>query len=235
VANDYFSFKQFTIRQDRSAFKVGTDGVILGAYTDIKGAEKTLDIGSGTGLIAIMIAQRSEGEIFALEPDKDSFDQLQVNINECRWRDRIHGVNASLRDYDPGFRFSLIVSNPPYFINSIRNPDARKASARHNDTLSHEELLIGVNRLLENEGCFEVIMPYAEGNVLIASAPGYGLYCNKILKIKPSPVSEVRRVVLTFNRFRSKQTEKFLTIEHGPRHDFTEEYRALTGDFYLKF
>ena len=235
MANDYFSFKHFTISQDRSAFKVGTDGVILGAYADVKGAEKILDIGSGTGLIAIMLAQRSKAEIFALEPDKDSFDQLLENISGCNWRDRIHGVNASLQDYDPGFRFNLIISNPPYFINSIRNPDARKASARHNDTLSQEELLSGVVRLLEEGGSFEVVMPYAEGNILIASAAGYGLYCNKILKIKPSPASQIRRVVLTFNRFKSKQTEKFLTIEHGPRHEFTEDYRTLTRDFYLKF
>ncbi|HLN55098.1 MAG TPA: methyltransferase [Bacteroidales bacterium] len=235
MPNDYFSFKQFTIQQDRCAFKVGTDGVLLGAYADITGAGRILDIGSGTGLIAIMLAQRSNADIFALEPDAESYSQLTDNIEACLWKERIHGVNCSVQDYDPGYKFGLIVSNPPYFINSVRNPDGRKSGARHNDNLPHEELLKSVTGLLEENGRFQVIMPFAEGNVLIAEAAAYGLYCNEILKIKPLPSSEIRRLIMTFRRQKEKASEKFLTIEHGPRHEFTEDYRALTKDFYLRF
>lgn len=235
MPNDYFSFKQFTIRQDGCAFKVGTDGVLLGACADAAGAEKILDIGSGTGVIAIMLAQRSDSEIYALEPDEESFFRLTLNIELCKWRERIHGVNTDLQHYDPGFRFGLIVSNPPWFINSVRNPDTRKSVARHNDTLTHEDLLHGVSRLLEEDGRFQVIMPFAEGNVFAAEAAAHRLYCNEILKIKPLPSSDIRRLVLTFSRLQTMTTEKFLTIEHGPRHEFTDEYKKLTRDFYLKF
>ncbi|MGE5420609.1 MAG: tRNA1(Val) (adenine(37)-N6)-methyltransferase [Chloroflexota bacterium] len=235
MPNDYFTFKQFTIRQDMCAFKVGTDGVLLGAYADVTGAKRILDIGSGTGLVAIMLAQRSPAEIVAIEPDVESFHQLVNNIEDCKWKDRIQAVNDSVQNYDPGFSFGLIVSNPPYFINSIRNPDNRKSGARHNDTLPHDELLASVTRMLEENGRFQVIMPFAEGNVLVAEAAAYGLHCNEILKIKPLPSSEVRRLVLTFSRQKMRVSEKFLTIEHGSRHEFTEAYRALISDFYLKF
>lgn len=235
MPNDYFSFKQFTVRQDRCAFKVGTDGVILGAYADVDGKNRIVDIGSGTGLIALMLAQRSSGEITALEPDGDSFTQMCENFSNSKWGRRLSAINSSLQEFWPQEKFDLVVCNPPYFINSIRNPDDRKSAARHNDTLSHDDILKGVDRLLHENSKFQVIMPYAEGNILIAMASSYGLYCNSILKIKPLPTSDIRRLVITFSRVKTKPSESFLTIEHGPRHEFTEEYKALTREFYLKF
>ena len=236
MANDYFSFKQFTVFQDRCAFKVGTDGVLLGACADLSGAKKILDIGTGTGLIALMLAQRSTADIFAIEPDGDSFRQACSNVAESKWNKRIEVENISLQDYNPDFlKFDLIVSNPPYFSDSLRNPDAGKAAARHSDTLSNKDLLEGAVRLMTEGGRLQVIMPYVEGNILIAEAQEYGLYCNSSLKIKPLPTSEIRRLILTFSKQRQKATEKFLTIEHGRRHEFTEEYKNLTKDFYLKF
>lgn len=215
---------------------MGTDGVLLGAYADLNGAGRILDIGTGTGLIALMLAQRCEAKITALEPDSDSFEQACSNVGRSRWSNRIKMVKSSLQDYRPaGTRFDLIVTNPPYFTDSLKNPDDRRASARHNVLLNNDELLRGVSRLMEEEGRLQVIMPYAEGNVLIAEAQAYGLYCCDILKIKPLPSSEISRMILTFSRHRRKASEKFLTIEHGKRHEFTEEYKNLTKDFYLKF
>jgi tRNA1Val (adenine37-N6)-methyltransferase len=236
MANNYFSFKQFTICQDKCAFKVGTDGVLLGAYAEIGGKVRILDIGTGTGLIALMLAQRSLAEIFAIEPDRDSFEQATANVSQSRWDNRIKVINSDLQSFDPGnIRFDLIVTNPPYFIDSLKNPDPGKASARHNITLNNDELLKGVSRLLSETGKFQVIMPYTEGIILIAEAVQHGLFCNSVLKIKPLPTSEIRRVVITFSGERRKVTEKFLTIERGKRHEFTEEYITLTKDFYLKF
>ncbi len=235
MANSYFQFKQFIIRQDRCAFKVGTDGVILGAAADVSGATRILDIGSGTGLIAIMLAQRCNAMITALEPDCESFLQLSENVRACKWRDRIFTVNSRIQDFDAELSFDLIVSNSPYFIDSLRNPDSRKSEARHNDTLSNDDLLSGAARLLPQDGKLQVIMPFAEGNVLAVIAAGYGLFLNSVLKIKPLPTSDIRRLVLTFTRKKVNPSEKFLTIEHGKRHEFTDEYRALTKDFYLKF
>ncbi len=236
MPNNYFSFKQFTIKQERCAFKAGTDGVLLGACADVPGAGRILDIGTGTGLIAIMLAQRSEAEINAIEPDPASFEQACENVKDSPWERRIRVENVSLQNYNAGdLTFDLIVCNPPYFVDSLKNPDPFKAAARHNISLTIEALLEGVRNLLAVNGKFQVIMPYAEGNLMIATAAGFGLFCNKILKIKPLPTSEIRRLILTFSRNREKVSESFLTIEHGRRHEFTEEYRELTKDFYLGF
>jgi tRNA1Val (adenine37-N6)-methyltransferase len=236
MAGNSFTFKQFTIQQDKSAFKVGTDGVLLGAVADVTGADTILDIGTGTGVIAIMMAQRSYSEIVAIEPDYDSFIQAEGNVTLCKWESRIKVVNCSLQNYNPpDKKFDLIITNPPYFSDSLRNPDPRKSATRHNDSLTSEEILESVIRLLAPNGRFQLIMPYIEGNIFIAEAADYGLYCNSILKIKPLPTSEIRRLILLFSRERKKATERFLTIEHGKRHEFTEEYIALTKDYYLKF
>ena len=236
MANSYFSFKQFTIYQNNSAFKVGTDGVLLGAAADVTGIKKILDIGSGTGLIAIMLAQRCNAEIAAIEPDRDSFIQTRNNVRLCKWRNRISVEQTDLQNYFPDTeKFDFIVTNPPFFTGSLKNPDPRKSAARHNDTLSSDAILEGVIRLMEDEGRFELILPYVEGNIFIAEAQKYGLFCNNILKIRPLPTAEIRRLILSFSRERLKVTEKFLTIEHGGRHEFTEEYINLTKDFYLNF
>ena len=124
MANNYFSFRQFIIYQDRCAFKVGTDGVLLGAYADISSAERILDIGTGTGLIALMLGQRCGAIITAIEPDSESFRQACTNIEECKWENRIKAENISLQNFFPGNdKFDLIVTNPPYFADSLKNPD----------------------------------------------------------------------------------------------------------------
>ena len=235
MANDYFSFKQFTIHQDKAAFKVGTDGVLLGASAHISGVRRILDIGTGTGLIAIMLAQRCDANIVAIEPDHDSYIQCLENVNLCRWKPRIKVENSDLQNYQSSEKFDLIVTNPPFFADSLKNPDPRKSSSRHNDTLTNDALLRGASGLLAEGGRLQVILPYVEGNLLISEAHGHGFYCNSIIKIRPLPTSDIRRMILTFSKQRLNPTEKFLTIEHGKRHEFTEEYKDLTKDFYLKF
>jgi tRNA1Val (adenine37-N6)-methyltransferase len=236
MPNDHFQFKQFTIYQDRCAFKVGTDGVLLGAAADVTGSKHILDVGAGTGLISLMLAQRSNAEITSVEPDGQSFIQLSENVNRSLWRHRIEVLNTTIQDYRPSDKkFDLIVSNPPYFSSSLRNPDPRKSAARHSDSLSSEDLIESVLRLLEPNGRFQVIMPYVEGNLLIVEASELGLFCNDILKIRPMLTSPIRRLVLSFSRNKSKPGERFLTIEKGERHDFTREYIELTREFYLKF
>lgn len=235
MGNDHFHFKQFTLNQGRCAFKVGTDGVILGAYADAGDVQSILDIGSGTGLIAIMLAQRSNAVIFAIEPDVESFAQMAENVSACKWSDRINIVNTRLQEYHPGIKFDLIVSNPPYFTRSLRNPDARKSDTRHDDSLPHKELLECASGLLAENGKFQVIMPLAEGRLLIDEAISYGLYCNEILNIRPSPASEINRVVITFSGKDVEASGKYLITGDGRRTPFTEEYRNLTKEFYIKF
>jgi tRNA1Val (adenine37-N6)-methyltransferase len=236
MANNYFNFKQFSISQDKTAFKVGTDGVLLGACADIADVRSILDIGSGTGLIAIMLAQRCDGEITAIEPDEASFLQMCENVSRCPWHERIKTLQTTLQNFDQEeVKFDLIVTNPPYFVDSLQNPDPRKSAARHSDSLTPDEILNGVLKFMKEDGSLQLILPYIEGNIFIAEASKYGLYCNSILKIRPLPSSEIRRLILKFSKIRKKPVESFLTIEHGRRHEFTEEYINLTKDFYLKF
>ena len=236
MANNYFNFKQFTVWQEKSAFKVGTDGVILGAYADIADAKRILDIGTGTGLIALMLAQRCNAEIVAIEPDPESFLEASENFRKSHWSGRISVVNCLLQEYSYDDRdFDLIVTNPPYFIDSLKNPDLAKANARHNASLNHADILSGVRRLLREDGKLYIILPYPEGSVFIAEAREYGFYCNRILKVRPLPTANIIRLVLGFSHTRTIVSEKFLTIEKGRRHEFTEEYINLTREFYLKF
>ena len=236
MSNTYFNFKQFRINQAKSAFKVGTDGVLLGACADISGVRTILDIGSGTGLISLMLAQRCNAEITAIEPDHESFLQTCENVNRSPWKERIMVKNTSFQNLEQSVgRFDMIVTNPPFFRDSLKNPDPRKSAARHNESLSNEEILQGALKFMEGNGNLQLILPYVEGNILIAEAHKYGFYCNRIIKIKPEPSAEIRRLILKFSRVQKKTSESFLTIEHGKRHEFTEEYVNLTKDFYLKF
>lgn len=235
MSNNYFSFKKFTIHQDKSAFKVGTDGVLLGACADLKGTERVLDAGAGTGLITLMIAQRCNALIVALEPDSDSFTECSYNVGLSPWKERITVMNMKLQDYTDSNGFDLMVTNPPYFVDSLKNPDPRKSASRHNDSLTTQELLSSASRLLKENGKLQLVLPYTEGNIFIAEASDFGLFCNSILKIRPLPTSEIRRMIITMSRQRTRVSEKFLTIEHGKRHEFTEDYISLTRDFYLKF
>jgi tRNA1Val (adenine37-N6)-methyltransferase len=235
MPNDYFNFKEFTIHQDKSAFKVGTDGVLLGAYATLDGVKNILEIGSGTGLISIMLAQRCKALITAIEPDYDSFVQSCENVSSCNWKDRIKVLNSDLQSLTAvPDRFDLIITNPPYFSDSLKSPDFRKSASRHNNSLTSVDILEGVSKLMEDEGQLQLILPYVEGNVFIAEARQYGFFCNSIVKIKPLPSREVSRLILTFSKLQKKHVEKYLTIEHG-RHLFTEDYINLTKDFYLKF
>ena len=235
MANSYFNFKHFIIHQDRTAFKVGTDSVLLGASASLEGVKRILDIGSGTGLIALMCAQRSGACIVAIEPDAGSFLQCCGNVDNSSWRERITVRNLALQDFCSAELFDLVITNPPFFSRSHRNPDPRKSASRHNDMLTNEDLLSGVSRLMSDDGKFQLIMPYAEGTVIIAEAANYGLFCNKMVKVRSLPGHPVTRLILTFSRRQIGINEKFLTIEHGRRHEFTEEYMELTRDFYLKF
>jgi tRNA1Val (adenine37-N6)-methyltransferase len=237
MSNNYFKFKQFTINQEKSVFKVGTDGVLLGACTDITGAKRILDIGTGTGLIALMVAQRSNAEIVAIEPDENSYIEACDNIVNCQWKNRISVEYTLIQKYfevkaDP---FDVIVSNPPYFKDSLKNPDKDLAASRHAISLTSSDILEGAARLLKINGSLQIILPYAEGTLFIAEASQYGFFCNRIIKIKAIPTGDIKRLILKFERIKKPLSEKFLTIETGTRHHYTEEYKEIMKDFYLSF
>ncbi len=236
MSNDYFQFKQFTIRHDRSAFKVGTDGVLLGAVADVSGRRRILDVGTGTGLVAIMLAQRCDAEIVAIEPHRESFLQACDNTAESPWSGRIRVLNISFQSFNPGaLRFDLIVSNPPWFIDSLRCPDPARSESRHNDTLTHKDILEGSVRLLTENGLLQVIMPVNEGRKFVEKALEHELYCSRITHVSPTQSSGPKRMLISLGRQKTEISESFLTVEKEWRHEYTPEYMELTKDFYLKF
>jgi tRNA1Val (adenine37-N6)-methyltransferase len=231
---DYFDFKQFRIYQNKSAFKIGTDGVLLGAWADASSAATVLDIGAGTGLIALMIAQRTHSDIVAVEPDRQSYEQAIRNVEISPWESRITIINTRIQDYSPGRKFDLIVTNPPFFRQSLANRDERLARARHDYDLSGTDLLKAVQRLIAPGGTFCLIMPYTEAAVFIAEATDYDLYCNKILKVKPLPSAPVKRLLMEFGTHKKELRQSFLTVETA-RHKYTDEYKKCTAGYYPDF
>lgn len=251
MPNDFFSFKQFTIHQDRCAMKVGTDGVLLGVLSPVDAENvlssekenseyKILDIGTGTGLVAIMLAQRTEGKakISAVEIDSEAALQARENASNTPWQIDIY--NNSIQDFahECQEKFDMIVSNPPYFINSLKAPDKNRNTARHTDTLSFDDLVGSAEKLLADEGRFTVIIPCSSENDFIEIAKGSNLFAESIIRVLPKVGKEAKRSVITFARVPNKNncntnvTE--LVIETESRHCYTEEFKRLTADFYLK-
>lgn len=236
--NSYFKFKQFIILQDRCAMKVGTDGVLLGAWCSVHG-KSALDIGTGTGIIAIMLAQRNpQINVLGIEIDEDSAEQAEKNMKHSPWDKRLSCLHSDFRSYSTSTpeRFDIIVSNPPYFMESLKGPTHTRNIARHADELPYSDLMKGVERLLNSNGIFSLVMPYVEGNLLIACASEYGLHCTRKTNVYSKRGKNIKRLLLEFEK-KPVETlrESHLYIEAEELNSFTPEYQALTKDFYLKF
>ena len=233
MPNPYFCFKQFAIYQDRCAMKVGTDGVLLGAWTNCEGAKQILDVGTGTGLIALMLAQRSNAFITAIEIDENAAKQASENAANSPWGNRVIVKKCALQDFTSDIEFDLIVCNPPYFNNSLKSPADNRNLARHTDSLSINDLLQNSLRLLSASGRLCVILPADETNFCIEQSSQKGLFCTRSTKIKPLPNSDVKRILLEFSRTEKEYFEDFLIIEKN-RHEYSEEFKKLTDEYYLK-
>lgn len=238
MAKDIFRFKQFSIRHDKCAMKVGTDGVLLGAWCNVEDAENALDIGAGCGLIAIMLAQRNSGlHIDAVEIDEGSGIQAEENVNKCPWSNRITVHRTSFQQFYNGGdkKYDLIVSNPPYFQNSLTNPNREKSVARHAGSLAMDELIVGVNKLLKEDGRFCMIMPVTEALIFMDRAKNSELYCRLITSVLPNPGKHPKRYLMEFRKTEGEIKQTELIIELEKRHKYSGEFKKLTGDFYLYF
>ncbi len=236
MSNQSFRFKQFSVRQEKSAMKVGTDGVMLGAWAAIGDANRILDIGTGTGLIALMLAQRSNAKIDAVEIDEPSAQQAKDNFANSKWSNRINLFCSSFQNFakESNEKYDLIVSNPPYFVKSLKSPEVARTVARHNELLPHDELIEGINTLLTEDGRFVGIFPYIEGNVFVAKASNYGLFCTKRVNVLGKVNGPVKRLLLEFERKHKALVEDTLCIR-GDNSEYTAEYIELTKNFYLAF
>ncbi len=237
MSNDFFRFKQFTVLQEQASFRVTTDSVLLGAWALIEDAGTILDIGTGTGLLALMAAQRSAARIIAIEPDRNSFVQAGLNFIASPWKERITLLNIPVQEFQPGTGtgFDAIITNPPYFLDSLLNPDKNKALTRHAVTLSQADLLDVAARLLNPGGSLHLVLPVTEAERFLSLTMTYGLFCTRRMLVKPTPALPPSRVLMTLGRKAATCTEEELVIEIGGRHVYSDEYVSLTKDFYLKF
>lgn len=237
MSNPFFKFKQFTVYHDRSTMKVGTDGVLLGAWTPFTGKEKhVLDIGTGCGLVALMLAQRiHNAQITGIDIDIASVGQANANFQASPWPERLKAELVPVQELScqTDLRYDLIVSNPPFFVNSLPNPRLERMQARHTCMLSHEDLLHAVVALLEPQGTFALVLPVNEGQQFVGLAQVAGLSLARRTYVLPLPESSPKRLLLCFTKQPVDSEETQLVIETAGRHVYSDEYKDLTKDFYL--
>ena len=232
-----FQFKQFSIQQDKTAMKVGTDGVLLGAWTPISHhPEAILDIGTGTGLIALMLAQRTNAlQIDAFDIDENAFEQAADNFESSPWNDRLFCYHAGLDEFmeEPEDEYDLIVCNRPFYSEDYKSGNDARDTARFSDAMPFSDLIEAADLLLSEEGIFSVIIPFKEEAGFVALADKFELYPTKITRVKGTPQSEVKRSLIAFSRKNTVPEIDEMIIENA-RHDYTQDYIHLTQDFYLK-
>ena len=226
-----FQFKKFSIEQQKSAMKVGTDGVLLGSWASCEQKDFVLDIGSGTGLISLMIAQRNlDINIVGIDIDTLSCQEAKFNISNSNWSDRIKICNISLQRFKSEKKFDLIVSNPPFF--PLNKLDQSRDNARHRNKLSFEELIKHTSILLSQYGVFSTIIPIDFEEYFFQIAKKYNLFCNRACYIKGNKMAKIKRLMLEFSFTNTQIKKEYLTIEKS-RHTYTDRYIALCKDFYL--
>ena len=235
MPSSYFKFKQFTIHHDQCAMKVGTDGVLLGAWAPVVDCYNVLDIGTGTGLIALQLAQRNgKAHITAIELDHNAAQQAQENVNASPWKTRIEVIEGDFTLYNfKNQKFDLIVSNPPYFTNALRCPSIQRNTARHTDTLSFENLFHYAKKILSPDGIIALIIPAEAEQTIIKAANTNQLYLHHLVRVFTKPGKACRRLLMTFKHSNEASTSEILFIEHENHHQKTEEYIKLTQAFYL--
>lgn len=236
MSNPYFGFKNFTVYHDKCAMKVGTDGVLLGAWVKLRKAKKVLDVGTGTGLIALMLSQRSGGllSVDAIDIDESAVFQTLENVGRTPFL-HIKAIHTSLQEYDKRCeeKYDMIVSNPPYFSSSLHSPDGKRTLARHTNSLPMVEFMTISARLLSPNGYLSLVFPYSEKDLLIKLAENVGLFVSRITNVYPMSHLNAKRVLLEFSKVKQEAEITDLIIEKE-RHVYTDDFAGLVKDFYLK-
>ena len=219
--------------------KVGTDGVLLGAWAPINNnPHSVLDIGTGTGLIALMLAQRTNAaQIDALEIDENAYEQAVANFDNSPWADRLYCYHAGLDEFieEPEDEYDLIISNPPFYTEDFTSGNEQRDQSRFSTAMPFDQIIEAADLMLSEDGIFAVIIPYKEEGIFIGLANDYELYPVKITRVKGTPATEIKRSLLAFSRIKPDFPETDELIIETARHDYTDEYIALTKEFYLKF
>lgn len=234
MANDYFKFKKFTIEQEGCAMKVGTDGCLLGAWFDAGGCQRILDIGAGTGLISIMAAQRFNATVTGIEIDTTAATKAMENVKNSPWSDRVEIINTALQDYKPGVLFDCIVSNPPYFSNSLKCDNEQRTLARHTDSLSPALFFSCAKELLTADGRVSLILPCDTMNEWTDEATFKGFSLHRVTHIHTTPRKAAKRAMIELRQKACcTPLDEKLILEESPG-KYSNEACKLLRDFYLK-
>lgn len=239
-----FRFKQFSVVHSASPMKVGTDAVLLGAWCSVADARRVLDVGTGCGVIALMIAQRNANAlIHGIDIEPLAVEEAQKNFEQSPWRERLSAECVDFNDFDTAsdMRFDLIVSNPPFFTNGVLPPNDARMNARHNTSLSIGQLLTNVSRLLALNGALALILPGEAQEELLATAHDCGLLCSRVTRVFAQEGGPVKRILCEFICGNNSLSGRAcfpvvdtLTLAHK-QNNYTEQYLALCKDFYLNF
>lgn len=230
-----FRFKQFSVQDDGAAMKVGTDAVLLGAWCRVESARRILDIGTGSGVIALMLAQRSapDAHIDAVEQSAEDVTQAAENFQRSPWPEKLSAIHRAIQEYQAVDRYELIVCNPPYFSQSLLPPEKRRQEARHDTRLSRKDLVAAIVRLLHPDGAACLILPHAEAEKFVTEAGASGLHPTRVTRFRTRPTKPPERLLVELRMVQTPppKPDELVLYEEGDNRSAL--YRQLTGDFYL--
>lgn len=234
LSNTFFKFKQFTIHQDQCAMKVSTDSCILGAWFARKVTEPAtiLDIGSGTGLLMMMIAQKTKSQIHGIELDLSCFKQLQENVARCSWKDRLLAIHGDARNHVFSSQYDLIISNPPFYEADLPSANSEENMARHSSKLSLKELIEVIDKNLSSQGAFCVLLPYSRCEYFVSLSEKHRFFLQEKLLIRHSPEHPFSRAILYFSRKENVISESEISIRRNDR-EYSDKFTDLLKDYYL--
>ena len=229
-----FHFKHFSLYHHRSTMKVGTDAILLGRWVEVKPMDVVLDIGTGCGLLPLMLSQKGVAQVDAVDIDKASIEEATVNFEASQWREHLKAYYANIVDFQPDKKYDLIVSNPPFFSHFSKCDSERKSRARHNDmTLSHEALCVSVCRLLKPDGRFALVLPSLESVDFLKVAEKFGLFLYKKWNIIPMEGKTPNRVNMELRLIKPSEIQEDSFVLRGTDNRFTQQYHDYLKDFYL--
>lgn len=229
-----FHFKHFSLYHHRSTMKVGTDAILLGRWTEVKPTDVVLDIGTGCGLLPLMLSQKGVAQVDAVDIDTASVEEASVNFEASQWRDQLKVYCSDIVEFQQNRQYDLIISNPPFFNRFSKCDSERKSRARHNDAgLSYATVCQVVQRLLKPEGRLSVVLPFDVSEEFLKTAENHGIFLHKILKIIPIEGKEPNRVNLElgFGKYETVIEETFVIRDVDKR--FTAQYKEFLKDYYL--
>lgn len=236
MANTWFQFKQFRVEQDKTALKVGTDACILGAWAKKDHPAHILDIGTGTGLLALMLAQRyNSSRLDALEPEPLAAGQAQENFSRSPWAAQLHLHRLPVQHFQPSYRYDLIVCNPPFYPQYLKSPDARRNLALHQENLNFADLAKACHRLLATEGLCYILLPPRQMEEFTQQAEKEALYPQQHLLVQDRPHLPVHRVITSFAKSQPKEVQTVSLLIRNEAGEYSPAYKALLGDYYLIF